>query len=246
MSRTRLDQLLVGRGLAPSRARAQAMIADAAIIVDGEVATKPGRLVADSASIEIGGAVNPWVSRAALKLVHGLDHFGIDPDGRIALDIGASTGGFTQVLLARGAIRVYAVDVGTEQLAEALKQETRVISLEKTNARNLSAALVPDPVGIIVCDASFIGLETVLPAALALAAPGAFLAALIKPQFEVGRGLVGRGGIVRDQALHDAVCTRIEAWLTSQPGWRSLGICASPILGGDGNSEFILAGRYLS
>ncbi len=222
------------------------MIADAAILVDGDVVTKPGRLVADGAIIKIGHAVNPWVSRAALKLVHGLDHFGIDPEGRIALDIGASTGGFTQVLLDRGATRVYAVDVGTGQLAEALKSEPRVISLEKTNARNLSATLIPDAVGIIVCDASFIGLETVLPAALALAAPGAFLAALIKPQFEVGPGLVGSGGIVRDPALHDAVCTRIGAWLDSQPGWRSLGISDSPILGGDGNREFILAGQYLS
>lgn len=246
MSKTRLDQLLVGRGLAPSRARAQALIADGAILVAGERATKPGRLVADDAELVVAGPVNPWVSRAALKLVHGLDHFGIDPMARIALDIGASTGGFSQVLLARGATRVYAVDVGTGQLADSLRGERRIISLEKTNARILSAALVPEPVGIIVCDASFIGLETVLPAALSLAAVGAFLVALIKPQFEVGPGMVGSGGIVRDRALHDAVCTRIDAWLAAQPGWRSLGFCDSPILGSDGNREFILAGHYLS
>lgn len=202
-------------------------------------------MVADDAEITVSGSANPWVSRAALKLVHGLQHFAIDPAGLIALDIGASTGGFSQVLLARGVARVYAVDVGTGQLAESLQEEPRLISLEKTNARTLSVAQVPEPVGIIVCDTSFIGLETVLPAALSLAAPGATLVALIKPQFEVGPGMVGSGGIVRDPALHAAVCRRLEAWLGSQPGWRPLGICDSPILGGDGNREFILAGRYL-
>jgi 23S rRNA (cytidine1920-2'-O)/16S rRNA (cytidine1409-2'-O)-methyltransferase len=221
------------------------MIADGAVSVEGELATKPGKLVSDMAGIQIGDTANPWVSRAALKLVHGLDHFGIDPKGRIALDVGASTGGFSQVVLRRGAARVYAVDVGSDQLAEVVRANARVISLEKTNARNLSAALIPEPIGLIVCDASFIGLETVLPAALSLAAPEAFLVALIKPQFEVGPGLVGRGGIVRDPALHDAVCDRIGTWLSSQAGWRLLGICGSPIAGGDGNREFILAGQYL-
>jgi 23S rRNA (cytidine1920-2'-O)/16S rRNA (cytidine1409-2'-O)-methyltransferase len=245
LSKTRLDQLLVGRGLAASRARARAMIAEGAVLVAGAVAIKPGGLVADDAELVVAGAGNPWVSRAAFKLVHGLDHFAIDPAGLVALDIGASTGGFSEVLLARGATRVYAVDVGTGQLAERLRAEPRLISLEKTNARTLSAAQVPEAVGIIVCDASFIGLTTVLPAALALARPGAFLVALIKPQFEVGPGKVGGGGIVRDPALHEAVCSRIGAWLAAQPGWQPRGICESPIRGGDGNREFILAGRYL-
>ncbi len=221
------------------------MIADGAVLVSGEVASKPGRVVADDAEILISGDANPWVSRAALKLVHGLEQFAIDPAGLVALDIGASTGGFSQVLLSRGVTRVYAVDVGTGQLAESLRAEPRLISLEKTNARSLSGALVPEAVELIVCDASFIGLETVLPAALALAAPGARLVALIKPQFEVGPGIVGSGGIVRDPALHEAVCRRLEAWLGSQPGWRVLGICDSPILGSDGNREFIMAGQYL-
>lgn len=222
------------------------MIAEGAVLVDGTVADRPGRPTADDADIAITGAANPWVSRAALKLVHGLDHFAIDPGGRVALDIGASTGGFSEVLLARGAAWVYAVDVGSGQLAASVRQDARLISLEKTNARSLTSAQVPRPVDIIVCDASFIGLETVLPAALALAAPGAFLVALIKPQFEVGPGMVGSGGIVRDPALHEAVCQRLRDWLQGRPGWQVLGLCDSPILGGDGNREFIIAGRFQS
>jgi 23S rRNA (cytidine1920-2'-O)/16S rRNA (cytidine1409-2'-O)-methyltransferase len=183
------------------------------------------------------------VSRGGVKLAHALGHFGIDPAGGIWLDIGASTGGFTDVLLSRGATKVYAVDVGHGQLAWKLRQDPRVVVLERTNARRLSCQEVPEPVDGIVCDASFIGLEVVLPAPLALAAPQAHLVALIKPQFEVGPDEVGKGGIVRDPALHRRVCARIAAWLGDQAGWTVLGTTDSPIFGADGNREFLIAAR---
>jgi len=182
------------------------------------------------------------VSRGGLKLAHALDQFAIDPSGLTVLDVGASTGGFTDVALAGGAAKVYAVDVGHGQLAWKLRKDPRVVVLEKTNARHLTRAEIPDPVDLVVCDASFIGLETVLPAALALAKPGARLVALIKPQFEVGKGRVGKGGVVRDPALHQEVCDRIAAWLPAQ-GWTVLGLTESPILGPEGNKEFLIAGR---
>jgi 23S rRNA (cytidine1920-2'-O)/16S rRNA (cytidine1409-2'-O)-methyltransferase len=178
-----------------------------------------------------------------LKLEKALDAFDLDPAGRVCLDVGASTGGFTDVLLSKGAARVYAVDVGHGQLAWKLRQDDRVVVLERTNARHLSPEIVPEPVEVIVCDASFIGLALVLPAALALSAPGAWLAALIKPQFEVGRDRVGKGGVVRDPALHREVCERIATWLEDQPGWQVLGITESPITGPEGNVEFLIAGR---
>lgn len=186
------------------------------------------------------GLDHPWVSRGGIKLAHALAHFAIDPAGQVAIDVGASTGGFTDVLLKHGAARVYAVDVGHGQLAWALRNDPRVVVLEKTNARHLTPAEIPEPVDLVVCDASFIGLETVLPAALALARPGATLVALIKPQFEVGRGRVGKGGVVRDPALHEEVCARIAAWLPTQ-GWRVRGIARSPITGPEGNVEFLIA-----
>lgn len=188
------------------------------------------------------GRAHPWVSRGGIKLAHGLDHFGIDVAGRIALDVGASTGGFTDVLVSRGAARVYAVDVGHGQLAWKLRQDPRVVVLERVNARRLTATEVPEAPDIVVCDASFIGLQTVLPAALALAKPQASLVALIKPQFEVGPERVGKGGVVRDPALHREVCARIAAWLGGI-GWKVEGIVESPIRGPEGNIEFLIYAR---
>ena len=239
--RQRLDAALVERGLVESRARAQALVIAGRVFSGERRLDKPGQAVAPGQPLELRGQDHPWVSRGGLKLAHALDHFAIDVRGLSALDVGASTGGFTDVLLARGAARVYAVDVGHGQLAWRLRQDPRVVTLERTNARHLTMQQVPEPIAALVCDASFIGLETVLPAPLALAAPGAWLVALIKPQFEVGPGRVGKGGVVRDPALHDEVCARIAAWLARQPGWSVLGIVESPITGPEGNREFLIA-----
>ena len=243
-SRQRLDVALVERGLAESRAKAQAVIMAGLVFAGERRLDKAGQQVGADTALEGRGQDHPWVSRGGLKLVRGLDHFGIDPAGRVCVDVGASTGGFTDVLLARGAAVVYAVDVGHGQLAWKLRNDDRVRVLEKTNARHLSRAEVDRPAGLIVCAASVIGLETVLPAALGLAVPGAHLGALIKPQFEVGKGQVGKGGVVRDPALHDAVCARIEGWLGGLPGWRVLGVTESPITGPEGNREFLIGGRF--
>ncbi|MDH3232676.1 MAG: TlyA family RNA methyltransferase [Alphaproteobacteria bacterium] len=242
-AKQRADLALVERGLADSRARAQALILGGKVFAGERRIEKPGETVASSTDMEVRKPDHPWVSRGGLKLVQALDHFGIDPDGAIALDIGASTGGFTDVLIARGAEKVFAVDVGHGQLAWRLRNDARVTVLEKTNARHLTAEQVAEPVDLIVCDASFIGLEVVLPAALALAATPATLIALIKPQFEVGKSQVGKKGVVRDPALHAQVCERIEAWIDSLPGWRVLGVTESPILGPQGNKEFLIAAR---
>lgn len=242
--RPRADLVLVERGLAESRARAQALILAGLVYEGTKRVGKPGDGIAQPEALSVRGRDHPWVSRGGLKLVKGLDHFGIDPTGLVGLDVGASTGGFTDVLLNRGAAKVYAVDVGHGQLAWSLRQDPRVVVLERTNARHLDRALIPDPVGIVVCDASFIGLETVLPAALALAAPGAWAVALIKPQFEVGPDRVGKGGVVRDPALHREVCDRISAWLAARPGWQVLGVTESPITGPEGNVEFLIGGRF--
>jgi 23S rRNA (cytidine1920-2'-O)/16S rRNA (cytidine1409-2'-O)-methyltransferase len=239
--RERADRLLVARELAESRARAQALILAGRVFSGEARVDKAGQRLAEDAPLELRGRDHPWVSRGGLKLVQGLDHFAIDPTGLTCLDVGASTGGFTDALLARGAAKVFAVDVGHGQLAWKLRSDPRVTVLERTNARYLTRAEVPDPVELIVCDASFIGLETLLPAPLALAAPGARLIALVKPQFEVGKGQVGKGGVVRDPELHAAVCARIEAWLAAQQGWRVLGLTESPILGHEGNKEFLIA-----
>lgn len=242
--RPRADLVLVERGLAESRARAQALILAGLVYEGTKRVEKPGDGVAQPEALSVRGRDHPWVSRGGLKLVKGLDHFGIDPAGLTGLDVGASTGGFTDVLLNRGAAKVYAVDVGHGQLAWSLRQDPRVVVLERTNARHLDRAAIPDPVGIVVCDASFIGLETVLPAALALAAPGAWAVALIKPQFEVGPDRVGKGGVVRDPELHREVCDRISAWLAARPGWQVLGVTESPITGPEGNVEFLIGGRF--
>jgi len=239
--RQRADQALVARGLAESRSKAQALIM-AGVVFCGETRIdKPGQPVAEEAALTVRGQDHPWVSRGGLKLAKALDHFAIAPGGLVCLDLGASTGGFTDVLLARGAARVYAVDVGQGQLAWKLRTDPRVVVLERTNARNLTPEQVPEPVDLVVCDASFIGLETVLPAPLALTRPGARLVALIKPQFEVGKGRVGKGGVVREPALHAEVCARISNWLAARPGWRVLGVVESPILGPEGNREFLIA-----
>jgi 23S rRNA (cytidine1920-2'-O)/16S rRNA (cytidine1409-2'-O)-methyltransferase len=239
----RLDQLLVERGLAESRAKAQALALAGLVWSNDKRLDKPGQMLAADTPLECRGRDHPWVSRGGVKLAHALDHFAIDATGTVALDIGASTGGFTDVLLQRGAKRVYAVDVGHGQFDWRLRQDPRVVLRERCNARHLTAAEIPEAPDLIVCDASFIGLETVLPAALALAAPAACLVALIKPQFEVGKGRVGKGGVVRDPALHAEICQRIEGWLGGLPGWRVLGVTPSPIRGPEGNVEFLIAGQ---
>ena len=239
-ARVRVDQLLLTRGLVESRARAQALVL-AGVVFSGERRLdKPGTLVAEDLPVEVRDKVLPWVSRGGLKLAKGLEAFAIDPKGMVAIDVGASTGGFTDVLLHGGASRVFAVDVGYGQLADKLRNDPRVVVLERLNARYLSSAEVPEPVDLVVCDASFISLRLVLPAALALTKPQARLVALIKPQFEVGRGEVGKGGVVRDPADHARVCAEIEAWLNDLPGWSVDGIVESPITGPAGNREFLI------
>ena len=238
--KSRADLLLVERGLVESRAKAQAVIM-AGLVFSGEKrVAKPGDTLPVDAPLELRGQDHPWVSRGGLKLEHGLAHFGLDPAGLTCLDLGASTGGFTDVLLTRGAGKVYAVDVGKGQLAWKLRQDARVVVLEDTNARYLTGEQVPDGFDLVVCDASFIGLEKILPAPLALANPAAHLIALIKPQFQAGQGDVGKGGVVRDPAIHDRVCAEVRDWLESQPGWRVLGITESPITGPAGNKEFLI------
>jgi 23S rRNA (cytidine1920-2'-O)/16S rRNA (cytidine1409-2'-O)-methyltransferase len=199
--------------------------------------------VAEGAALEVRGQDHPWVSRGGLKLDHALSHFGLSPAGKTCLDIGASTGGFTDVLLSHGAARVHAVDVGHGQLAWKLRSDARVVVHERVNARHLTAETIGEPVQVLVCDASFIGLATVLPAPLSLCAEGAWAVALIKPQFEAGAALVGKGGVVRDPAVHEAVCARIRDWWGTLRGWRVLGLTESPITGPEGNREFLIAAR---
>jgi 23S rRNA (cytidine1920-2'-O)/16S rRNA (cytidine1409-2'-O)-methyltransferase len=239
----RADQLLVDRGLAESRQRAQALILAGLVYAGERRIDKSGESIAETTDIEIRGRDHPWVSRGGIKLAHALDHFVIDVDGLIALDIGASTGGFTDVLLTRGAARVHAVDVGRGQLAWKLRQDKRVVVHEGVNARYLSETEIAEPVDIVTCDASFIGLATVLPAALALAKKQALLVALVKPQFEVGPRAVGKGGVVRDPVIHRAVCDDASEWVNAQSGWSVVGITDSPITGPAGNREFLLYAR---
>jgi 23S rRNA (cytidine1920-2'-O)/16S rRNA (cytidine1409-2'-O)-methyltransferase len=225
--------------MAETRAKAQALILAGAVWSADRKLDKAGTALPDDTPLELKGRDHPWVSRGGIKLAHALEHFAIDVAGAIALDIGASTGGFTDVLLSRGAARVYAVDVGHGQLAWRLRQDPRVVVLERINARHLTAKEIPEAPDVVVCDASFIGLETVLPAALALAKPQAKLVALIKPQFEVGPERVGKRGVVRDPALHREVCERIAQWLDGI-GWKVAGIAESPIRGPEGNVEFLI------
>jgi 23S rRNA (cytidine1920-2'-O)/16S rRNA (cytidine1409-2'-O)-methyltransferase len=236
----RADQLLVLRGLVESRTRAQALILAGKVFSGERRVGKAGDMLIDDVPLEVRGQDHPWVSRGGLKLAHGLAHFGFSPAGRVCLDIGASTGGFTDVLLANGAAKVHAVDVGHGQLAWRLRCDERVVVHEKTNARYLDRAAVPDPIGVLVCDASFIGLATVLPAPLALCVPGAWAIVLIKPQFEAGAASVGGKGVVRDPAVHQAVCERVTRWWSGLPGWTVAGVAESPITGPEGNKEFLL------
>jgi 23S rRNA (cytidine1920-2'-O)/16S rRNA (cytidine1409-2'-O)-methyltransferase len=235
---------LVSRGLAESRTRAQALIMAGAVFSNEKKLSKAGDMLAEDAPLEVRTKDHPWVSRGGIKLDHGLGHFGFDVSGAVALDIGSSTGGFTDVLLSRGAARVYAVDSGTNQLAWKLRQDPRVIVHEKTNARTLDKTIVPEPVDVLVCDASFIGIAKVLEKPLKLGRPGARLIALIKPQFEAGREEVGKGGIVRDFAVHQRVCADAAAWVETQ-GWKVLGVTPSPITGPGGNVEFLLAAEKI-
>jgi 23S rRNA (cytidine1920-2'-O)/16S rRNA (cytidine1409-2'-O)-methyltransferase len=240
--KSRADQLLVERGLAESRAKAQALIL-AGLVFSGErKIDKAGQALPADAPLEVRGREHPWVSRGGVKLAHALDHFGWDAAGAVALDVGSSTGGFTDVLLQRGAAKVFAVDVGTNQLAWKLRQDPRVAVHEQTNARYLTDAVVTEPPDLVVCDASFIALAKVLDKALDLARPGARLVALIKPQFEAGREEVGKGGVVRDPAVHARVCDAAAEWVRSK-GWEVVGVTQSPITGPEGNVEFLLAAR---
>ncbi len=240
VAKRRADQLLLDRGLVDSRARAQAVILAGLVFSGTRRIDKAGQPMAEDAAIELRGQDHPWVSRGGLKLAHGLAAFGLSPAGRVCLDIGASTGGFTDVLLAHGAAKVHAVDVGHGQLAWKLRSDPRVVVHERTNARHLTAAALGEPVGALVCDASFIGLATLLPAPLALCAPGAWAVALIKPQFEAGPEHVGSRGVVRDAAVHRAVCERVAAWWGGLAGWTMRGVTESPITGPEGNREFLI------
>jgi 23S rRNA (cytidine1920-2'-O)/16S rRNA (cytidine1409-2'-O)-methyltransferase len=242
MSKCRADQLLVDRGLAESRSKAQALILAGLVYAGERKIEKAGQPLAEDAALEVRGKDHPWVSRGGIKLAHGLDHFGWDVTDAVALDVGSSTGGFTDVLLQHGAAKVFAVDVGTNQLAWSLRQDPRVVVHEKTNARYLTEAIVTEPVDLIVCDASFISLAKVLDTALDLAKPGAQLIALIKPQFEAERQEIGKGGVVRDPLVHARVCDAVAAWLAGR-GWRVEGIVQSPITGPEGNVEFLIGGR---
>ncbi|MBS0964650.1 TlyA family RNA methyltransferase [Acetobacter okinawensis] len=243
MARRRADQLLVDRGLVESRTKAQAMIMAGLVFSGTKRVAKAGDQLAEDAVLELRGQDHPWVSRGGCKLAHALEHFGLSPNGRQCLDVGASTGGFTDVLLTHGAEHVYAVDVGHGQLAWKLRSDARVSVLEKCNARYLDKTLIPVAPEVIVCDASFIGLRTVLPAALGLAADNAWAVALIKPQFEAGREQIGAKGVVRDPAVHDAVCATIQEWWSNLPDWQVLGIEPSPITGPEGNREFLIAAQ---
>jgi 23S rRNA (cytidine1920-2'-O)/16S rRNA (cytidine1409-2'-O)-methyltransferase len=239
MAKARADQLLVDRGLAESRSKAQALIL-AGLVFSGErKIEKAGQPLPADAPLEVRGKDHPWVSRGGIKLAHGLAHFGWDVTGAVALDVGSSTGGFTDVLLQNGAARVYAVDVGTNQLAWKLRQDPRVTVHEQTNARYLTSEQVPEPVDIIVCDASFIGLAKVLDQALLFARPGGRLLALVKPQFEAQREEIGKGGVVRDPDVHERVVRAFCDWLGTR-GWRVEGSTTSPITGPEGNVEFLV------
>lgn len=235
----RLDQLIVDRGLAESKTRAQALVMAGHVFVGDVKAQKPGQQIAEDADVSVKGSDHPWVSRGGIKLAHALESFVIDVTGAVAIDVGSSTGGFTDVLLTHGASRVYAVDSGTNQLAWKLRQDPRVIVHEQTSARILTETHIPEPVDIIVCDASFIGLAKVLERPLSFARPGAQLIALIKPQFEAGRDEVGKGGVVRDPKVHQRVCDEVKLWLVEK-GWTVCGLTTSPITGPQGNVEFLV------
>jgi 23S rRNA (cytidine1920-2'-O)/16S rRNA (cytidine1409-2'-O)-methyltransferase len=239
----RLDLALVQRGLAPTRSRARDAIRRRHVRVDGIRVEKPAMIVSPKMTIAIEDPASAYVSRGALKLIAGLDHFGYDPAGRIAVDLGAATGGFTEVLLERGAKHVFAIDVGHDQIDRRLAGDSRVTVRERLNVRGLDARDVPEPVGALVADLSFISLKLALPAPLALTAPGAWGIFLIKPQFEVGRAALGKGGVVRDARAARQAADDLAGWLAQQPGWLVDGLIESPVTGGSGNREYLLGGR---
>lgn len=238
----RVDHLLVERDLAESRTRAQALVMAGLVFSGEEKIAKPGQQIAEDAPLEVRGRDHPWVSRGGIKLAHAIEHFGLDPAGAVAMDIGSSTGGFTDVLLTHGAEHVFAVDSGTNQLAWKLRQDERVTVLEQTSARILTRDHITRECDWVVCDASFISLSKVLEVPLALAAQECRLVALIKPQFEVAREEVGKGGVVRDPALHSRVCDEVSQWLQGF-GWGVEGIVESPITGPQGNVEFLVSAK---
>ena len=245
MAKVRADQLLVDCGLAESRTRAQALILAGLVYLGDRKVEKAGQQIAEDAVLDVRGRDHPWVSRGGVKLAHALTHFGWDVAGAVAIDVGSSTGGFTDVLLTHGAAKVFAVDSGTNQLAWKLRQDPRVAVHEQTSARILTDAEITEPVDLIVCDASFIGLSKVLERPMTFAKPGAGLIALIKPQFEAGRDEVGKGGVVRDPAVHVRVCNDVQTWLTDI-GWHVEGVTESPIRGPEGNIEFLIAARKMA
>ena len=240
LGKLRLDEALVERGLAPTRSQARDLIKRGCVSVDGETIAKAGRLVGESADIQVQEGAQPYVSRGGLKLAAALEAFGFDPAGVVAVDIGASTGGFCDVLLKRRATKVYAIDVGRGQLHPVIAADQRVVMLEGQDARLLDGSIIPEQPAAIVADVSFISLTKVLGAALALARPGAWLVALIKPQFEVGREEIGKGGIVRDPSARERAVETVRDWVCAQEGWRVVGVTASPIAGGSGNVEMLL------
>lgn len=244
-AKIRADQVLVDSGLVESRSKAQALIMAGKVYIGEQKISKPGQMITAGTALTVRGQDHPWVSRGGIKLDHAIKHFNLSPQDAICADIGASTGGFTDVLLHHGAKHVFAVDVGHGQLAWKLREDPHVTVLERTNARYLTIEQIPSPLNWIVCDASFIGLRTVLPAAMALATPGATLVALIKPQFEVGKDKIGKGGVVRDPELHAETCAMIHDWLAALPGWSVLGITESPITGPEGNIEFLIVGHFM-
>ena len=240
----RLDLLLTRAGHFETRARARDAIARGAVSVEGQPCTKPGARFAADVAVSVDDAAQPYVSRAALKLIGGLDAFDFDPRDRTVLDIGASTGGFSQVLLERGAKRVIAVDVGHGQLHPALRDDPRLSKHDGINARSLPADIAAGhPVEAVVSDVSFISLKLALPPALSLAVSGSFCVLLVKPQFEAGRAAIGKGGLLKDPAMGPVIAQTLSQWLDTQPGWTSRGICPSPIDGSDGNREFLLGGQ---
>jgi 23S rRNA (cytidine1920-2'-O)/16S rRNA (cytidine1409-2'-O)-methyltransferase len=241
MAKVRADQQLLAQGLAETRARAQALIIGGKVLLGDKRIDKPGQQLPEGSVLKLKEKDHPWVSRGGLKLDHALGHFIWDIQDTVVVDVGSSTGGFTHVALSKGAAHVYAVDVGHGQLDWRLRNDERVTVLEKTNARYLTADQIPTEPTLIVCDASFISLKSVLPASMALLCPGGRMVALIKPQFEVGKGEVGKGGVVRDPAQHEAVCADISAWLAEDLGWRVEGVETSPITGPKGNVEFLIA-----
>lgn len=244
MTKVRADQLVVDQGHAESRARAQALILAGLVFAGDRKVDKPGQQLPAETLVTLKGRDHPWVSRGGLKLDHALTELGWDITGAVAIDVGSSTGGFTDVMLTRGAARVYAVDSGTNQLAWKLRQDARVIVHEQTSARTLTPAHIPEAIDLIVCDASFISLAKVLPVPMGFARPGARLIALIKPQFEAERHEIGKKGVVRDAAVHARVCTEVQHWLTIS-GWRVEALLTSPITGPEGNVEFLVAATRL-